>query len=169
MNIKDELSKISTNLVIDEKRANYKIIIDEPSKLIDVANSIKNLGFDHVVSVTGVDYPDKIEVIWHVSSYSSEELKGIDLAISMTVKKPEPLKQTDAQGNINVNRPPVTVPSLVSVWPSGIFSEREAFEMFGIIFDGHPDLRYLMLPEDFYGTWPLRKDFTYQKPKVFIE
>ncbi|MDP8023467.1 MAG: NADH-quinone oxidoreductase subunit C [Nitrososphaeria archaeon] len=169
MNIKDELSKISTNIVIDEKKANYKIVVDDLSKLIDIANSLKNLGFDHVVSVTGIDYPDKIEVVWHVSSYSVDNLKGINLALSVAVKKPEPIKQSDPQGNIYIKRPPVTVPSLVSVWPSGIFNEREAFEMFGIIFEGHPDLRYLMLPEDFYETWPMRKDFTYQRAKVFIE
>ena len=169
MNIKDELLKISTNVVIDEKKAHYKILIEDPAKLLDAASTLKNLGFDHVVSVTGVDYPDKVEVIWHVSSYSVEDLKGINLALTFSVKKPEPVNHNEAQGNLAGKRPPVTVHSLVKIWPSAIFNEREAFEMFGIIFEGHPDLRYLMLPEDFYETWPMRKDFTYQRAKVFIE
>ncbi|MGC8599453.1 MAG: NADH-quinone oxidoreductase subunit C [Nitrososphaeria archaeon] len=169
MNIKDELLKISSNIVIDEKKAYYKIVIEESAKIFDAANSLKNLGFDHVVSVTGVDYPDKVEVIWHVSSYSVEDLKGINLALTLPVKKPESVNQNETQGNLASKRPPVTVPSLVKIWPSASFNEREAFEMFGILFEGHPDLRYLMLPEDFYETWPMRKDFTYQRAKVFIE
>jgi NADH:ubiquinone oxidoreductase 27 kD subunit len=163
MNIKDELLKISTNVVIDEKKAHYKIIIEDPVKIFDAASSLKNMGFDHVVSVTGVDYPDKVEVIWHVSSYSVEDLKGVNLALTLPVKKPERVNINEAQGNFVSKKPPVTVPSLVKIWPSAIFNEREAFEMFGIIFEGHPDLRYLLLPEEFYETWPMRKDFTYNR------
>ncbi|MGC8569280.1 MAG: NADH-quinone oxidoreductase subunit C [Nitrososphaeria archaeon] len=170
MNLKEELSRISQAVEIDEKRSHYKVSIDDPSKLIKAAEDLKSLGFDHVVSVTGVDYPDKIEVIWHVSSYSVEELKSINLALSVSVKKPEPRKEYDPNKHALVlKRPPVRVPSLVSVWPSGAFNEREAFEMFGIIFEGHPDLRYLMLPEDFHEAWPLRKDFQHEKTKVFLE
>ena len=52
----------------------------------------------------------------------------------------------------------VPVPSLVPVWTGCNWNEREAYDMFGIIFDGHPDLRRMYMPEDF-EYYPLRKDF----------
>lgn len=51
-----------------------------------------------------------------------------------------------------------TLPTVTNLWPSAGFDEREAWEMFGIVFEGHPDLRRLLTTEDFEG-YPLRKDF----------
>ncbi len=168
MNLKEELSKLSNNVAFDEKKSLYKVSFEDSSLLVNAASKLRDLGFDHVVSVTGIDYPDKIEVIWHASSYSVDELKGIVVGLSLLVKKPEQPKGDCYEGRV-IKRPPVKVPSLTSIWPSAVFNEREAFEMFGIIFEGHPDLRYLMLPEDYYEAWPMRKDFQYIKPKVFLE
>lgn len=55
----------------------------------------------------------------------------------------------------------LSVPSSVDLWPGASFSERECYDMFGIRFDGHPDLRRLMMPEG-YDHFPLRKDFPHQ-------
>jgi NADH-quinone oxidoreductase subunit C len=54
-----------------------------------------------------------------------------------------------------------SLPTITGLWPSAGFDEREAWEMFGIVFDGHPDLRRLLTVEDFKG-YPLRKDFPIQ-------
>jgi NADH-quinone oxidoreductase subunit C len=51
-----------------------------------------------------------------------------------------------------------TIPSCVELFPTAEFHEREAYDMFGITFDGHPDLRRLLMPEDYVG-WPQRRDF----------
>ena len=54
-----------------------------------------------------------------------------------------------------------SVPTVTGLWPGASFSERECFDMFGIQFDGHPDLRRLLMP-DGYDHYPLRKDFPHQ-------
>lgn len=51
-----------------------------------------------------------------------------------------------------------TVPSVVSIWPSANWMEREVYDLFGVVFDNHPDLRRLVMPDDF-GSYPLRKDY----------
>ena len=53
------------------------------------------------------------------------------------------------------------VPSVVDLWPGADFSERECYDMFGVVFDGHPDLRRLMMPEE-YEYFPLRKEFPHR-------
>jgi len=129
--------------VSEDQKAGLIEVSVEPKSLIDVSKKLKELGFDHCVSVTAVDYPREnyMDVIWHVSSYSIEEL-GNQL-VSLTVR---------------VNRDEPRVGSLVDVWESSLFSERETHEMFGVEFEGHPDLRPLLLPEELLGKWPLRKD-----------
>ena len=63
---------------------------------------------------------------------------------------------------------PPTVPSIVEVWPTANFMEREAFDMFGISFDGHPNLTRILMPEEWEG-YPLRKDYGVGKvPIEFI-
>ena len=64
---------------------------------------------------------------------------------------------------------PPTVPSVVDVWPTVNFMEREAFDMFGIAFDGHPNLRRILMPDEWEGH-PLRKDYGVGKvPLQFVE
>ena len=57
-----------------------------------------------------------------------------------------------------VNDPDPTLPSAVPLWPGADWMEREVFDMFGIRFDGHPDLRRILMPEEF-AAYPLRKDY----------
>ncbi|MGC8631279.1 MAG: NADH-quinone oxidoreductase subunit C [Thermoprotei archaeon] len=134
--------------VTEDQKAGLIEVRVEPKFLMDVSKKLKELGFDHCVSVTAVDYPREnyMDVIWHVSSYSNEELG--DQLVSLTVR---------------ISRDEPRVASLVGVWESSLFSERETHEMFGVEFEGHPDLRPLLLPEELLGRWPLRKDFILPK------
>ena len=119
----------------------------------DVAEFVRDgLNYDHVESVSGVDYPQdkEIEVVYHIGSYTDSSLARQILVLSTRAQREEnPIPGTDA----------TKLPSLRDIFYSVEFHEREVFEMFGVYFDGHPDNRRLLLPEDWADLPPLRKDF----------
>jgi NADH-quinone oxidoreductase subunit C len=110
-------------------------------KLLEAANILKNeFHFDQLKDVVGVDRFTKefrFECIYNV--FSNEHRARIFLRVRLDSKKPE-------------------VESLCSVWPSANWYEREAYDMVGIIFLNHPDLRRIYLMEE-YEYYPLRKDY----------
>ena len=111
-------------------------------KLVEAARRLREAGFDRLVLVSGVDYPKegKIKVVYHVESF---ERPGVVVAIETLVDRNSP-----------------RVPSLVDVWRAALLQEREEHEMLGVVFEGHPDLRRLLLPPDWpQNVYPLRKDF----------
>ncbi|MDH5657943.1 MAG: NADH-quinone oxidoreductase subunit C [Nitrosopumilus sp.] len=119
----------------------------------DVAEFIRDaLHYDHVESVSGVDYPQnkEIEVVYHIGSYSDSSLARQILVLSTSAQREEnPIPGNDA----------TRLPTLRDIFYSVEFHEREVFEMFGVYFEGHPDNRRLLLPEDWADLPPLRKDF----------
>lgn len=120
----------------------------------EVAEFIRDdLGFDHAESVSGVDYPEdkEIEVVYHLGSYTDPQLSKQILTLATRV----PREDDPKPGNDSTH-----LPSLRGIFYSVEFHERECFEMLGVYFDGHPDNRRLLLPEDWADLPPLRKDFT---------
>ncbi|MFB5622199.1 MAG: NADH-quinone oxidoreductase subunit C, partial [Candidatus Nitrosomaritimum yanchengensis] len=110
------------------------------------------LNFDHAESVSGVDYPQdkEIEVVYHLSSYTDPTLSRQILELATRAQREEdPIPGNDA----------TKLPSLRDIFYSVEFHEREVFEMLGVYFEGHPDNRRLLLPEDWADLPPLRKDF----------
>ena len=119
----------------------------------EVAEFLRDeLNFDHAESVSGVDYPQdkEIEVVYHLGSYSDPLLSRQILVLATRAQREEnPIPGNDA----------TKLPSLREIFYSVEFHEREIFEMFGVYFQGHPDNRRLLLPEDWADLPPLRKDF----------
>ncbi len=95
------------------------------------------LGFDLLSCISGVDMLDHLETIYHLRSISRGQL--LQLKVQIDREKPE-------------------VDSIVSVWPTANWLERETYDMYGIHFSGHPDLRRMLLDDDFEG-YPLLKTF----------
>ena len=117
----------------------------KPENIIEVAFFLKShFGLDHAESVCGTDYPNEnvIEVIYHLNSYSREELSQIIFALST---------KTDRNSSY--------LPSLLPVFKSVEYHERETYEMLGVYFKGHPRNERFLLPEDWADIPPLRKDF----------
>jgi len=100
--------------------------------------------FDSLMCLSGVDYANgKLGVVYHL--HSTQWNHKITLKVEVTVEQP-------------------ACPSVESVWKTANWHEREAYDLFGIVFDGHPDLRRILLPDDWEGH-PLRKD--YQLPDYY--
>jgi NADH-quinone oxidoreductase subunit C len=110
-------------------------------QLLTAAHSLRNDGFDYLSFITEVDKLDHLELIYHLFSY---DYKTQPMGVILRTDLPRD------------DMP--SVASLTSVWPGAEFMEREAFEMMGITFLGHPDLRRILLPDDFVG-FPMRRDF----------
>jgi len=119
----------------------------------DVAEFIRDeLNFDHVESVSGVDFPKEkeIEVVYHIGSYTDSSLSRQVIVLATRAQREDnPIPGQDA----------TKLPTLRDIFYSVEFHEREIFEMFGVFFEGHPDNRRLLLPEDWADLPPLRKDF----------
>ena len=119
----------------------------------EVAEFVRDgLNYDHVESVSGVDFPqdNEIEVVYHIGSYSDSSLaRQILVLATRAQRETNPIPGNDA----------TKLPTLRDVFYSVEFHEREVFEMFGVFFEGHPDNRRLLLPEDWADLPPLRKDF----------
>jgi NADH-quinone oxidoreductase subunit C len=99
------------------------------------------LRFELLSSVSGVDYgeavPDRLHVVYHLTSMTYR--RRIRLEVSVTVADPH-------------------VPSVVAVYPTADWQERETWDMYGVIFDGHPALTRILMPDDWEGH-PQRKDY----------
>ena len=110
------------------------------------------MNYDHAESVTGVDFPDdkEIEVVYHLGSYTDPKLNR--QVLSLATRAPR-------EDNPNPGKDSTKLPSLRDVFYSVEFHERECFEMLGVFFEGHPDNRRLLLPEDWADIPPLRRDF----------
>jgi NADH-quinone oxidoreductase subunit C len=116
-------------------------VVVEPQSLAAVATFLRDdaeMDCDYLVSVTGVDLIDRFEVVYHVASLRRNH---------MLVLKTRPPDRENPE-----------VPSLALVWKGANLQEREVYDLMGIRFSGHPDLRRILLWEGYTGH-PLRKDF----------
>lgn len=111
----------------------------EIERVCEYLKTTPGLSFDYLECITGVDYPDlqKIVVVYHVYSYTQRHR----IVLKVFLERDDP-----------------AMPSVVNVWSTANWQERECYDLLGVLFEGHPDLRRLLLPDDWEGH-PLRKDF----------
>lgn len=130
-----------------DDRKGYQGVIIDSSKLVEVATYIRDtLGYNYLSSATAVDYlgqGDHMEMVYHACRVNRDHLT-----------ENEPILTFKAQ----TERDEPTLPSLIRVYPGADFQEREAFDLYGIQFAGHPNLKRILLWEGFYGH-PMRKDW----------
>ncbi|MDA0987304.1 MAG: NADH-quinone oxidoreductase subunit C [Bacteroidetes bacterium] len=121
-------------------------IIVEAKSIKEISTFLRDdesLSFDFLNCLSGLDLKGKLATVYHLSSMKHNH--KFVIRIEVATEQPN-------------------IPSIESIWKTANWHEREAFDMFGIIFDGHPDLRRILMPYDWDG-YPLKKD--YQVPEFY--
>ncbi|HMK21021.1 MAG TPA: NADH dehydrogenase (quinone) subunit D, partial [Terriglobales bacterium] len=128
---------------VDTARGEFSAQV-EASRIIEIARYLHDApeaAFDHITDICSADYPEdpeRFEVIYHLLSLPH----GHRIRLKARLREEAP-----------------AIPSVTGVWRGAEFLEREVYDMMGITFTGHPDLRRILMPEDFAEGYPLRKDF----------
>lgn len=118
-----------------------RIIRTTKEEFLQLMKSLKDEGFTHLSLITGIDRKDFLEIVYHLHSIEKNEI----ISVKLTTK--------DSR-----------VPSVTSIWSSANWDEREQYDMLGIVFEGHPDLKRILLPEGWVGH-PLRKNYDLDTPQ----
>jgi NADH-quinone oxidoreductase subunit C len=136
-----ELRERDEELVLDttffRRQASMQVA---PPRVREALEHLRDRGYRFLASLHGVDYyPEEPRLGVH---YELLDMERVDrIAVKLRVPTDDP-----------------HVPSVVDLFPTADHQERETFDMFGVIFDGHPDLRRILMPEDYEG-FPQRRDF----------
>ncbi len=116
-----------------------KVLKVAKENLLALLSDLKDNGFTHLSLITGVDRKSKLEVVYHLHNLSKNEYVEV---------KTETLDER--------------VPSVTSLFKSADWDEREQYDLMGIVFEGHPNLKRLFLPDSWVGH-PLRKNYDLSK------
>jgi len=143
MNVEELKTKIVELLpqAAFEEGGEWLNINAEPKDWLSLANQLRNdpsLQFDYLFCLTCVDWKTHLTMVYHLSSTKYRH--------NIVVKS-----------KLDRNKPEIETVSLI--WRTANFHEREVYEMFGVNFLNHPDLRLLILPDGWEGKNPMRKDF----------
>jgi NADH-quinone oxidoreductase subunit C len=121
----------------DRGRAEIQI---DPSKNVAVLERLRARGYRTLASLHGVDY------------YPEEPRLGVIYELLDMVE----VDRVSVKARVSSDEPKIT--TVIDLWPGASFPEREVYDMFGVVFDGHEDLRRILMPEDYEG-FPQRRDF----------
>lgn len=138
MNVIEELKKALPFAVAGTgTQLDKPLAVIKKEEFLNAAEKVKEMGFDHLSVITGVDYKDRFEVVYNFFSYKKKE--NLVLKVILEHEKPE-------------------IDSLTPLWKGADWLERETYDLVGIKFIGHPNLRRILLPEGWLGH-PLRRDY----------
>jgi len=164
--LKDRFQESIVELKTDQPTEPIIILsVSEIDKLCAFLKTDSNLQFDSLMNLSGVDDYNGQKV---VDDSGNNAMQGGTLSVYYHLESTK-LKHKIAL-KVSTNRDNPEVPSVVEVWQGANWHEREAYDMFGIKFINHPDLRRILMPYDWEAGYPLRKDYVnpefYQGMKV---
>jgi NADH-quinone oxidoreductase subunit C len=131
------LAELATDAKYDRNELTITVAREN---IIAASEAVKQAGYNFLEDVTAVDwYPSepRFQIVYHILSMSRKERLRVV---------------------VRLDSDSASLDSITSVWPAANFYEREIFDLFGVHFGGHPNLRRIMMPEDWNG-YPLRKDY----------
>ena len=168
--LQEEIPGCQVDLVVNGSPSAQNSLLIGRQHGLEAARMLRGLELDFCSNVTAVDWPERVQT----DKIKTKQLvDGVEKEIEQTVKTKIPgylevvyhlFSMSKKEGPVVVrmrtgNRTDeVTLPSLTPVWRSAEFQEREAFDLYGIVFDGHPDLRRILMWEGF-TDYPMRKDY----------
>ncbi len=126
--------------IVEARTRGREVVVQvRPDRNVEVAQALSDMGLEYMNCLCGVDWIEqkKIEVVYNVSSLSHP----VKVEMKVLLPREDPRVRT-----------------VVPLWASANWHERETYDLFGVVFEGHPDLRRILLPEDWMG-YPLRKDY----------
>ena len=131
----DSIKAISDSISFDEESQIFNIVkVDD---WLEISTKVKELGFDYLMCITSIDLEDgNLSLAYNLNSTGSQESLEFNLMFNAETE----------------------VPSVESLWKTADWHEREAYDMMGIKFSGHPDMKRILLPHDWEGH-PLKKDY----------
>lgn len=137
--LKEKISVFRHEIEISDGKQFVEVTL-QPGTLLPFARFLREeeLGFDFLVCLTGVDFKDKLGVIYHIASSKHKQMIVVKV---FTTDREHP-----------------NIDSVSQVWSAAEFHEREVFDLLGIRFNYHPDMRRLFMDEEWVG-YPLRKDY----------
>lgn len=128
-----------------------------PAGLLAAVDLARAAGFNHLLDIGGTDHlplTPRFEISYHFLAFPASVIENANARnVGVELIRPERFRLRVFPNDID----PV-VPSLCSRWPNANWPEREVWDLFGVRFDGHPDLRRILMPDDWEG-YPLRKDY----------
>lgn len=138
--LKNLISSWAEGIEFDEDQEYLQVTL--PGEILHkVAEQLKNhpeTAFDYLFCQSGIDWPDHLEVVYHLESTQHNHIIVV---------------RTKTEG-----RETPEVDTVCDIWPTAEFHEREIYDLYGVVFRNHPDLRRLLLTDDWEG-YPLRKDY----------
>ena len=139
-NLKDNILEIVPEATFEEGGQWLNVLIDSNNwlKLAEKLRTVDNFLFDYLFCVTCVDWKTHLSMVYHLESKNNKQILVVKAKIE--------------------DRNDPKIESVSSIWKTAEFHEREAYDLFGVKFINHPDLRRLFLTDDWVG-WPLRKDY----------
>ena len=143
----DELADLLGERVLDrEDHVNAEGFVVRPDEVADTLSTLKQeAGFDHLSCVTAQDYQDRYETIYHLKKYD-DPTQELSVVVPTTREDP-------------------TSESAAGVFDTANWQEREAFDLVGVDYEGHPDPRRILLPETWQGH-PLSQDYNQDQPQI---
>lgn len=132
---------------VEHLNGDVEMLVPE-SRYVEACEVAKEAGYVHCSCLSAIDWKDRLTLVVSLTTLDLNSSSNKALHIK-----------------VDLPREGARVPSITSLWPTANWHERETYDMYGIRFDGHPNFRRILLPDNWQGGHPLLKDFVDKRPQ----